>query len=91
MEFAKGKGLPVKIVGEKPANENDYGRYKMSELPGNYYEPDFDDLSKVMRDAYSNYESHKQRSIEESVDLRDKFSWEKIALIGKDMVDSFME
>lgn len=90
MEFAKGKGLPVKIVGEKPANENDYGRYKMSELPGNYYEPDFEDLSRVMRDAYSNYESHKQRSIEESVDLRDKFSWEKIALIGKNMVDSFM-
>ena len=90
MEFAQGKGLPVKIVGEKPANENDYGRYKMSELPGNYYEPDFEDLSRVMRDAYSNYESHKQRSIEESVDLRDKFSWEKIALIGKDMVDSFM-
>ena len=91
MEFAQGKGLPVKIVGEKPANENDYGRYKMSELPGNYYEPDFEDLSRVMRDAYSNYESHKQRSIEESVDLRDKFSWEKIALIGKNMVDSFMD
>jgi autotransporter strand-loop-strand O-heptosyltransferase len=91
MEFAKGKGLPVKIVGEKPANENDYGRYRMSELPGNYYEPDFEDLSRVMRDAYSNYELHKKRSIEESVDLKDKFSWEKIALIGKDMVDSFME
>ncbi len=91
MEFAKGKGLPVKIVGEKPANENDYGRYRMSELPGNYYEPDFEDLSRVMRDAYSNYESHKKRSIEESVDLRDKFSWEKIALIGKDMVESFIK
>jgi autotransporter strand-loop-strand O-heptosyltransferase len=63
----------------------------MSELPGNYYEPDFEDLSRVMRDAYSNYELHKKRSIEESVDLRDKFSWEKIALIGKDMVDSFMK
>jgi len=91
MEFAKGKGLPVKIVGEKPANENDYGRYKMSELPGNYYEPDFEDLSRVMRDAYLNYKTYKEKSVEESIDLRDKFSWEKIAMIGKTMVDSFMD
>ena len=91
MEFAKGKGLPVKIVGEKAANENNYGRYTMSDLPGNYYEPDFEDLSRVMRDAYSNYESHKKRAIEESVDLRDEFSWEKIALIGKGVIDRFIE
>jgi autotransporter strand-loop-strand O-heptosyltransferase len=91
MEFAKGKGLPVKITGEKAANKNNYGRYTMSELPGNYYEPDFDDLSKVMRDSYENYTSHKQRAVEESVDLRDKFSWEVIGKIGQERVDSFME
>ena len=91
MEFAKGKGLPVKIVGEKPANENDYGRYTMSDLPGNYYEPDFEDLSRVMRDAYSNYNSHKQKSVEESEELRNEFSWEKIALIGKEKIDEFMD
>ena len=91
MEFAKGKGLPVKIVGEKPANENNYGRYTMSELPGNYYEPDFDDLSKVMRDAYENYETHKERALIESEDLRNKFSWEVVAKIGKEKVDLFME
>ena len=91
MEFAKGKGLPVKIVGEKPANENNYGRYTMSELPGNYYEPDFDDLSKVMRDSYENYESYKERAIVESSDLKEKFSWEVIAKIGQEKVDAFME
>jgi glycosyltransferase involved in cell wall biosynthesis len=91
MEFAKGKGLPVKIVGEKPANENNYGRYTMSELPGNYYEPDFDDLSKVMRDSYENYESHKKRAIVESSDLKENFSWEVIAKIGQEKVDAFME
>jgi autotransporter strand-loop-strand O-heptosyltransferase len=91
MEFAKGKGLPVKIVGEKPANENNYGRYTMSELPGNYYEPDFDDLSKVMRDSYENYELHKKRAIVESSDLKEKFSWEVIAKIGQERVDAFME
>lgn len=91
MEFAKGKGLPVKVTGEKAANENNYGRYTMSDLPGNYYEPDFEDLSRVMRDAYENYEEHRGNSIVESVELRENFSWEKIAKIGKEMVDNFME
>ena len=90
MEFAEGKGLPVKIVCEKPANQNDYGRYTMSELPGNYYEPDFDDLSKVMRDVYENYDTHKERSIIESSDLRDRFSWEEVAKIGKTVIEDFM-
>jgi autotransporter strand-loop-strand O-heptosyltransferase len=90
MEFAEGKGLPVKILGEKPANQNDYGRYTMSELPGNYYEPDFDDLSKVMRDVYENYDTHKERSVIESSDLRDRFSWEKVAKIGKSVIEDFM-
>ena len=54
MEFAKGKGLPVKIIGEKPANANDYGRYQMSDLPGNYPEPDFEDLAYVMRELSGN-------------------------------------
>jgi|694.fasta_scaffold79040_3 autotransporter strand-loop-strand O-heptosyltransferase len=90
MEFAEGKGLPVKILGEKPANQNDYGRYTMSELPGNYYEPDFDDLSKVMRDAYKNYDTHKERSVIESSDLREKFSWEEVAKIGKSVIEDFM-
>jgi glycosyltransferase involved in cell wall biosynthesis len=52
MEFADGKGFPVKVIGERSADSNDYGRYKMSELPGNYYEPDFEHLSEVMRYTY---------------------------------------
>ena len=38
MEFAEGKGLPVKILGEK----------KNPNHVGNYYEPDFEDLARVM-------------------------------------------
>lgn len=90
MEFAKGKGLPVKVIGEKAANENNYGRYTMSDLPGNYYEPDFEDLSRVMRDAYENYEEHRGNSIVESVELRENFSWERIAKIGKEKIDEFI-
>lgn len=89
MEFAEGKGLPVKIIGEKPANQNTYGRYTMSDLPGNYYEPDFIDLSRVMRDAYENYEFHKSKAVEESAELRRNFSWEEVAKIGKSTIEEF--
>ena len=30
--------------------------YSQSDLSGEFYEPDFEDLKKVMRDAYLNYE-----------------------------------
>lgn len=89
LQFAKGKGLPVKILGEKPANQNDYGRYTMSDLPGNYYEPDFDDLSRVMRFAFENYDSLKERAILESEDLRKNFSWENIGKIGSEVATDF--
>lgn len=82
MEFANGKGIPVKITGELPADSNNYARYKMSDLPGNYYEPDFYDLSVKMRDAYENYESHKQKALLDSEIIRKDFSWENIGEIG---------
>lgn len=91
MEFAKGKGLPVKIVGEKPANANDYGRYKMSDLPGNYYEPDFNDLSRVMRYVYENYTTEKLKAISDSEIIRKDFSWERIGEVGYEKILNFMK
>ena len=91
MEFAEGKGLPVKIVGEKPANSNDYGRYMMSDLPGNYYEPDFEHLSKVMRHVYENYDQEKQKALLDSEMIRKDFSWERIGEIGFEKVVNFMK
>ena len=89
LEFAEGRGIPVNIVGEKPANHNDYGRYKMSELEGNYYEPDFDHLSKVMRDVYENYEDYKNKSLEESVEIKNEFNWDRVAEIGYEKIKLF--
>jgi len=82
LEFARNKGLPVRILSEKPANSNDYGRYTMSDLPGNYYEPDFEDLSRVMRYAYQNYEAVKVGALLDSSQIRKNFSWERIGEIG---------
>ena len=91
LEFAQNKGLPVRIKGEKPANANDYGRYTMSELPGNYYEPDFDDLSRVMRYAYTNYDTVKQGALKDSEKIREDFSWERIGEIGYEAIMKFQE
>ena len=69
LEFAEGKGHPVKIVGEVP----------IPNQVGNYYEPDFDDLSNVMRDVYTNYWKYKEKAIKESEIIRNQFSWENAA------------
>jgi len=82
LEFAEGKGIPVNILEEKPADTNSYARYKMSDLPGNYYEPDFNDLGKQMWNVVINYQTYKQKALEESEEIRRDFSWEKIGEIG---------
>ena len=79
-EFASGKGLPVKITGEKPNPDN----------VGNYYEPDFKDLAYVMRDAFENYTNHKKRAIEEAKIIHRDFNWEKVAEIGRDTIQEFL-
>ena len=80
MEFAEGKGLPVKIKGE----------VKNPNHVGNYYEPDFEDLSRVMRDAFKNYTDHKKRALEESKLIHRDFNWERIGKIGAKTLQEFI-
>lgn len=89
LEFAQGKGLPVKIKGTKRAIENNYARFSMSELVGDYYEPDFEDLSKVMRHAYENYEEVKKQALKDSETIRKDFSWERVGEIGYETAIEF--
>ena len=93
LEFAKGKGHPVKVVEERPAKEGlefsygygakliegNHGFKSQEGIPGNYIEPDFDDLSKVMRDVYENYWEYKEKAIADSELVRNEFSWENTA------------
>ena len=89
LEFAEGKGHPVNIIGERPANQNSYARYTMSDLVGNYYEPDFDHLCEVMRDVYENYDSYKEKALNESEEIRKNFNWESVGKIGYETLKSF--
>jgi autotransporter strand-loop-strand O-heptosyltransferase len=87
LEFAEGKGLPVKITKTIPAIGGEYSTYSQSDLPGEFYQPDYKDLKKVMRDAYVNYKKHKKQALKESIEIRNKFTWENIALIAKKEID----
>lgn len=89
MEFAEGKGLPVKIKEYRPANLQD-GMFSEN-LPGEFPEPDFDDLSRVMRDAYINYDKHKVKALEDSKIIHEQFNWDKVAEIGRDTLLDFLD
>ena len=95
LEFAKGRGLPVKILGERPATENSYSNFgvnlKNNFVSGNYYEPDFEDLARVMRNAFENYTDHKKRAIEEAKLIHRDFNWDRVAKIGKDTIQEFLD
>ena len=89
MEFAKGKGLPVKVLGERPALDANYNHFNT--VVGNYYEPDFEDLARIMRDAFENYIDHKKRAIYEAKLIHRDFNWERIGEIGAKTLQEFLD
>ena len=89
MEFAEGKGLAVKVLGEKQAADADYNHFNGT--VGNYYEPDFKDLAVVMRDAFENYMDHKIKALEDAKLIHRNFNWDKIAEIGKNTLVDFLK
>jgi autotransporter strand-loop-strand O-heptosyltransferase len=88
LEFAEGKGIPVNIIGEKPVDASTYSHFNDS--VGNYYEPDFDDLSKKMREVVTNYNEFKEIAVSQSEGIRKKFSWERVAEIGMETINEFL-
>lgn len=78
LEFTKDKGIPVKVLGEKSTDTGN----------GNYYEPDFNDLSIKMRLVKSNYESFLSKAKEESKTIREQFDWKVCAKKAYDILSS---
>ena len=78
LEFAIGKGHPVKVLGEEPAmlgaklGAVGHG----GPIEGNFCKPDYEDLPKVMRDVYSNYKKYKKKAVKDSIEIRKDFAWE---------------
>jgi autotransporter strand-loop-strand O-heptosyltransferase len=81
LEFCEGKGNPVKVVGELPANVGaDLGF--AGNVPGNYCEPDFEDLKKVLRSIYDNWEISREKALVDSERIINEYNWESIGKLG---------
>ena len=89
MEFAEGKGLPVKIKSYELANTPTNMQFA-NNSPGYFPEPDFNDLSIVMRDAYVNYKQHKIKALKDSKLIHKEFNWDAVAEIGKSTLTDFI-
>jgi autotransporter strand-loop-strand O-heptosyltransferase len=89
LEFALNKGLPVRILGELPVSASSYNHF--NDAVGNYYEPDFEDLSRVMRYSYENYESVRKGALIDSEWIRENFNWERVALNAVSTITEFFE
>jgi FkbM family methyltransferase len=73
LQFAKDKGIPVKIKGLiDPHFDNE-------KFVGEFCEPDFEDLAIQMKNVHKNYDEYKKKAIEESKIIHKEFNWDKVA------------
>lgn len=73
LQFAKNKGIPVKISHIRPANIGD------KEVGGEYCEPDFNDLAVQMKNVYENYEEYKKKAMVDAQLIHQEFNWDNVA------------
>lgn len=78
LEFAEGKGIPVKIRGEFAAALG-HTMGLGPNFPGRYAEPNFESLRWAMRDVKENYAKHKEKAVLDSESIRKEFTWHKAA------------
>ena len=88
LEFAEGKGHPVEIIGECPAKFGE-GSSFAGNIPGNYCEPDFEDLQRVMRNVYKNYDKCKEKAMLDSKEIRYKYTWANAASLAYATITKF--
>ena len=91
LQFAKGRGVPVRIIGEVPAAIKDGDGTWINDATGNFAEPDFDDLSQKMLDVKENFKSYKKKALDDSDEIRKEFTWKNAAHIAKQILDEIVE
>lgn len=78
LEFASNLGNSVKISKILPARVGANLGFA-GNVPGNYCEPDFEDLTSVMRHCYENYNEVKRKAFVDRTLIRSEFSWKSAA------------
>ena len=78
LEFTKGKGLGIEVLGEEPATNGEGLTYEHN-IPGNFYKPNLEDLVVKIKDSYENYADWKQWHLKRSKEIRQEFSWKNQA------------
>lgn len=90
LEFAENKGIPIDIIGEVPAAVDNNESW-IKNAPGNFCEPNFEDLKKKMREIYENYDTYKNKALLDSTIIREKFSWKNAALIAQNHINELYD
>ena len=81
LEFASGKGYPVRIKEERLASIGAHLGFA-GDTPGFYSEPDYEHLVEVLKDSYFNYVSLKISAENDAIEIREKYSWKKAGKQG---------
>ena len=82
LQFAEGKGIPVKIDGLRPAN------VEHKDFPGEYCEPDWNNLGEQMLSAFNDYKKHKSFAMVESKEIHEEFNWSTVAKGASDILEN---
>jgi len=81
LQFTSDGGLPVDIKGLTPAN------HEHKDFPGDYCEPDWENLKSQLRNAYENNKQHKVLALSESKTIHENFNWDTIAKGATDILE----
>jgi len=89
LEYAQGKGVPIRILGKEGACHKDISGGKditiskfTTDLPGHFFTPDFKHLKQKMVYCMDNYKDLKEKALAESSGIRNRFTWENAATIA---------
>ena len=90
-EFASGKGIPIRILGKELARigHGAIASQFTSNMPGHYYTPDFTHLKKKMQMCANQYGTLKKNALQESIEIRSKFTWKNAAHIAQKHLSQF--
>lgn len=89
LQFAQDKGIPINIIGEVSASVNNDESWDSSS-PGNFAEPDFEDLKLKMREVFTNYEKYESKALLDSEIIRNIFTWDNAAQIAYDHIQELL-